>query len=128
MNPWFSFWFKEVYLPLSGAVEQDISAWANFLSPQIEFNFAGDKVIERDVVSNIASYGTQIGLLSKVVLELSKHSKSKEVAELSALVQHIEAVKKARKDNIRKTTKEAMDNFQRQDPEAFKRLLAHYNN
>lgn len=128
MNPWFSYWFKEVYLPLSGAVEQDINAWANFLSPQFEFNFAGDKVIERKVIGNIASYGTQLGLLSKIVLELSKSSKSEDVAELRTLVEKIEAVKTARKNSLINTAKDALEQLQAKDPEALKALLAHYKN
>lgn len=94
MNPWFTFWLKDIYLPLSGAVEQEINARNNFLSPQIELNFAGNQAIEKEIVSHVASYGTQLGLLAKVVLELSKNSKSKEVAELTKLLDKVETVKK----------------------------------
>ncbi|SHE41836.1 DUF5405 family protein [Vibrio gazogenes] len=126
MNPWFTYWLKNIYLPFSGAVEQDINTRTNFLSPQIELNFAGNQAIEKEVISHVASYGTQLSLLAKVVLELSKNSKSKEVAELTKLLNKIETVKKTHQENMRNTAKEALDKLAQQDPDALKRLLAQY--
>lgn len=48
-------------LPLSGNVTQDINPVTSWLSPQVAFNFAGKREVEADVVSNIASYGKQLG-------------------------------------------------------------------
>ena len=51
-------------LPLSGDVVQNIY-------PTADFNYAGVLSIERDVVENVASFGTQLGVLSDAVLELA---------------------------------------------------------
>jgi hypothetical protein len=57
--------------PLSGNVTQDINPITSWLSPQVEFNFAGKREVETDVVSNIASYGKQLGTIIPALLELA---------------------------------------------------------
>ena len=46
-------------LPLSGAVNQRITA--PWFSPSLTVNYAGDPAVEDRVVTEVASYGTQLG-------------------------------------------------------------------
>jgi len=60
----FWWWFApQVHYPLSGAVDQDISPTLLAQS--------GNPGVERAVLENVASYGSQIGALSEVVLALA---------------------------------------------------------
>jgi hypothetical protein len=63
MNIWKNPWLNLMNLPLSGNVE-DISPVTTWFSPNIELNYAGDKKIESEVVSEVASFGKQLGVLS----------------------------------------------------------------
>ena len=126
MNPWFAPWWGFFKGPLSGDVTQDIAPDTRWWSPQIEFNFAGDRRIENEVVMDVASYGKQLGILSDVVLELAKDNKGKEVTRLRELVAEIETVKQRYSTNLERAVKVQLDRLQQQDPEAFDRLLNEY--
>ena len=68
-NPWMSWWSP---FPDLTKLMQNISPQTSWFSPTYEVNFAGNREIEADVVSNVASYGTQLSALTKAVLELAK--------------------------------------------------------
>jgi hypothetical protein len=57
MNPWLFPWWGLFKWPLSGDVTQDIAPITSLLSPQFEFNFAGNRRIESEVIADVASYG-----------------------------------------------------------------------
>jgi hypothetical protein len=58
--------------PLSGDVNQRITA--PWFSPSLTVNYAGDPKIEDRVVTEVASYGRQLGWLTEIVLALAdKH-------------------------------------------------------
>ncbi|RQW64981.1 hypothetical protein [Vibrio viridaestus] len=123
MNPWLSMWFKNIYWPLSGGVDQDISAWANLFSPQIDFNIAGNLNLEKNIVQNVASYGTQLSLLLKVVNELSQSSQTDAATELKGLVKKIDTAKELHKDKLYSEAKDALQALERYDPKAYQALL-----
>ena len=60
MNPWLFPWLRLFKGPLSGNVTQDIAPITSWLSPQFEFNFAGNRRIEAEIVEDVASYGHYI--------------------------------------------------------------------
>lgn len=126
MNPWLNFWLKEFYLPLSGAVTQDIDGMANVLSPQLAFHFAGDQEIEAEVIGKVASYGKQLGALTEVVLELSDGRDSEAVRRLERLAEEISQVKQQHQIKLAGRAKESLDALKMHDPEAFRALLASY--
>jgi hypothetical protein len=66
MFPWLFFWTPQVNWPLSGAVRQHISQ--DTLFDSIEPT-AGDGTLEK-AIFNVSSYGTQIGMLSDIVMYL----------------------------------------------------------
>ena len=89
------FWWFTIYSPhwpLSGSVAQDIH-------PALLAQ-AGDRGVEREVLSDVASYGKQLGLLSCVLLKVAHSLPSDKldtegrdaVEELEKLVERINAI------------------------------------
>jgi hypothetical protein len=70
-------------LPLSGDVVQSISPWTAFLSPigsqfgliNINLGQSSEPNVEADVLSDVASYGKQIGQIEDALIVLLKHFK-----------------------------------------------------
>jgi hypothetical protein len=115
------FWFLQA--PFSGDVKQRInSPW---FSPAFTFNFAGDARVEDQVVSNVASYGKQLGWLNEIVLALANKEdpRPETVAELSQAMRKIEVIKAAEKSEVLRTTIASLDRLQAVQPELYKKLL-----
>jgi hypothetical protein len=90
------FWLLNVYSPhwpLSGSVAQDIH-------PSLLAQ-AGDRGVEREVLSDVASYGKQLGKISQLLVNVAKSLPSgaldpqaqAQVDELDKMVQRIAAIK-----------------------------------
>lgn len=126
MNPWLFPWWGMFRGPLSGDVTQDIAPVTSWLSPQLEFNFAGDRRIESEVVAEIASYGKQLGILSDAVLELAEGETGEGMARLKALAADIDEVKQQHTDKLEQRAKAELDRLKHQDPQALARLLDDY--
>jgi hypothetical protein len=68
-------------MPLSGDVVQSISPWTAFLSPigsqfgliNINLGQSSEPNVETDVLSDVASYGKQIGQIEDALIVLLKH-------------------------------------------------------
>jgi hypothetical protein len=86
-------------------VTQDIAPITSWLSPQFEFNFAGDHKIEAEVVTEVASYGKQLGILSDAVMELAEGKKGEAADRLKKLTDRIEMVKSQHKDRLEQKVK-----------------------
>ena len=127
MNPWLMpyYWFNKA--PLSGDVTQDIAPYTNFLSPQIDINFAGDRRVEHKVVSEVASYGKQLGIITEALLQLTADNNSQEVVRLRELYKEIEKVKEKNKTDLEKTAKDALDKLKETDPAALERVVSDYS-
>ena len=126
MNPWLFPWLGMFKSPLSGDVTQDISPITRLLSPQFEFNFAGDRNIESEVVAEVASYGKQLGILSDALIELADGKKGEAVNRLKKLTVEIEVIKNQHKDKLEQTVKADLDKLKKQDPDTLKRLIEEY--
>lgn len=97
MFPFFWFWAPQVRLPFSGDVAQDIE-------PSLDLFFAGIKPrsgngrIEAKAF-DVASYGDQLGVITKLLLELAERqpaeaqAASKPLDELRKIHARIEAIK-----------------------------------
>ncbi|MEM8824461.1 MAG: hypothetical protein AAGF30_12685 [Pseudomonadota bacterium] len=79
----------QIYWPLSGNVSQDIAPHFN---PEIE----GIPEVEYKVVTEVASYGKQLGKLTDAVLALAEKvdPKGKEVAVLRKIAKDVEQAKR----------------------------------
>jgi hypothetical protein len=97
MFPMFWFWAPQLRLPFSGDVAQDIE-------PSLDLFFAGIKPrsgnrrIEAQAF-DVASYGDQLGVITKLLLELAERqpadvqAASKPLDELRKIHARIEAIK-----------------------------------
>lgn len=97
MFPFFWFWAPQVRLPFSGNVVQDIEphldAFFRGIKPQ-----SGDARIEAQAF-DVASYGDQLGVITRLLLEMAERlpadeqARSKPLEELRAIHAAIEAIK-----------------------------------
>ena len=112
--------------PLSGNVTQDINPITSWLSPQVEFNFAGKREVETDVVSNIASYGKQLGTIIPALLELAGETQGPALDELRALEAKIELTKEKHRNQQTEILRSELTRLKQNDPEALKALLSDF--
>jgi hypothetical protein len=110
-------------LPLSGAVNQRITA--PWFSPSLTVNYAGDPAIEDRVVTEVASYGQQLGWLNEIVLALAnKQAVPQEtLTRLEKAVQDIETIKKEVQPSALAAAKTALDQLRREQPDKYAELL-----
>ena len=112
--------------PLSGPVNQRITT--SWFSPSYTLNYAGDPAIEHRVVSEVASYGRQIGWISEILLavvdpkQIPSHS-LRTLAQLKAASEHISKIKEDVQRSAVEAANDALDRLQRENPERYNRLL-----
>jgi hypothetical protein len=109
--------------PLSGDVRQRITA--PWFSPSLTVNYMGDPAIEDRVVTEVASYGRQLGWLGDIVLALA-HDRSLPKDSLQKLEQacrEIDAIKKEAQASTLQTAKKALDRLEREQPDEYAALL-----
>jgi len=116
--PWFDSHF------LSGDVFQRIAP--SFFSPSIAVTYAGNRAVEGEVVTDVASFGTQLGILSDAILDLAGERDSKAMARLRRLVTQVEEVKRRRRASAEEGARDALDALAGCDPRALERLIAEY--
>ncbi len=127
MNRWIypgiSPWLNLFKSPLSGDVTQDISPVTSWWSPQIELNFAGNRPIENAVVRDVASYGKQLGIITDVLLQLTKEETGEAVDQLRKLAADVEAIKQQHLAASISTLKTGLVKLRSEDPEGYKKLM-----
>jgi ABC-type nitrate/sulfonate/bicarbonate transport system substrate-binding protein len=112
--------------PLSGDVIQRFnSPW---FSPNYTFNYAGDAAIEGRVVSDVASYGKQIGWLNEVVLALAQNAElteetSKTLRKIVDASEKIQRIKEANKKDTLAAAIDALDRLKQDQPTAYYGLM-----
>lgn len=112
--------------PLSGDVVQRFnSPW---FSPSYTFNYAGDAAIEDKVVSDVASYGKQIGWLNEVVLALAKNAElpeetNKTLKRITDTAEKIERIKESKKKDTLEAAIEALDRLKNDQPGTYYELM-----
>ena len=98
MYPWLWVWSPQVHFPWSGSVAQSIepnTTWFYNMIPPV----SGNAEIEAQVFQ-LASYGTQLGLITDVLLEVIKETENlspkatESLKELHNLKTRIEVIKK----------------------------------
>ncbi len=113
--------------PLSGDVSQDITPLTNLFSPQLSMHFAGNQEIEREVVSQVASYGKQLGMLTEAVLAVAGDSKDPAVERLRETRDAVEDIKARHQTQAAKAAEQAMERLRRTDEAAFRNLLRQFS-
>jgi hypothetical protein len=109
--------------PLSGDVNQRITA--PWFSPSLTVNYAGDPIVEDRVVTEVASYGRQIGWLTEIALALAKNQPPPEetLRRLEKATREIETIKKEVHRSSFDAASAALDRLQRDDPDAYRKLI-----
>ena len=126
MNPWEIWSAALARLPFGGDVTQSIAPLTNWFSPNVEVNFAGNRRIEGDIVTNVASYGKQLGLLTEAVVALSGNNTSPAVKKLRDLAKEIEKRKLQHKDDVLRQARTSIETLQKLDPTGFAQLLREF--
>lgn len=110
-------------LPLSGAVNQRITA--PWFSPSLTVNYAGEPAIEDRVVTEVASYGKQLGWLNEIVIALANKRAVPEetLRRVEKAVQEIEQIKKEVQPSALSAASKALDQLKRDQPHEYAQLL-----
>lgn len=131
---WYSWFTFPLFAPLSGAVNQDISA----------ATYQGIPEIEIAIIKEVGSFGQQLGIISEAVKELAEKvgampvaSQSHDLAttagaatdmmplqRLADLIERVDKVKKAYAAAVERDAERALARVKRIDPEAPDRLAA----
>ena len=126
MYPWMNPWFYAFKAPWSGDVDQTINPVTSWFSPDVEFNFAGNKSIEAAVISEVASYGKQLGILTDAVMELAAGKQGEAMMNLHKLAAEIESVKKKHKTELSDKAHRLLSELKQTDPELLKQVINEY--
>ncbi len=127
MFPWMNPWFYAFKAPWSGNVDQNISPKTSWFSPDIEFNFAGSKAIESEIVAEVASYGKQLGILTDAVFELAEGKKGQAVKDLELLSKQIEDVKARHRDDLSAKARLMLDELKKEEPKVLQAIIKEYS-
>jgi hypothetical protein len=114
---WPSF---NITLP-AGDVTQQISP---SLISMNSVSYEGVPAIERDVITKVASFGKQIGIISEAVLELADGGDGSKVARLREIVAEVENVKAENKREVERSAEDAMNRLRKLDSALYKDVLA----
>ena len=117
-DPWWIF-----RAPWSGNVAQRITA--PWFSPSLTVNYAGDASVEDRVVTEVASYGRQLGWLTEIAIALAKGQPApKETLQrMEKAAEAIEVIKKQMRASTVDAANEALDRLEHDDPSQYAKLL-----
>jgi hypothetical protein len=100
----------------------------------VTVNYAGNAEIEQDVVSKVASYGKQLGILTDAVLKLAnrpvqhKPGEAEEdpIERLHAIAERISDLKELHKATLLREARNAMERLAKDNPDAASYVASGY--
>jgi len=94
-------------------------------SPMIAVNYAGNAAVEDRIVTDVASYGRQLGWLSEIVLALAKGEPAPEesLGQLRKAADAIERIKAEAQVSATEAATQALDRLQSEQPQEYERFL-----
>jgi hypothetical protein len=109
--------------PWSGNVAQRITA--PWFSPSVTVNYAGDAAVEDRVVTEVASYGKQLGWLTEIVIASAKGQPlpSETLVRLEKAAREIDAIKAQSRASAVEAANDALDRLERDNPDQYNELL-----
>jgi hypothetical protein len=109
--------------PWSGDVAQRITA--PWFSPSLTVNYAGDPAVEDRVVTEVASYGKQLGWLTEIAIALAKMEPVPEetLGRLEKAAKDIAVIKEQVGASAVEAANDALDRLERHDPAQYDNLL-----
>jgi len=110
--------------PLSGDVNQRITA--PWFSPSLTVNYAGDPQVEDRVVTEVASYGKQLGWLMEIALALAKQQPlpRETLRRIEEASERIDAIKKSVHSSELDEANAVLDRLERNQPDDYQKLLS----
>jgi hypothetical protein len=102
-----------------GPADERVGQW---MTPAITA-YAGDRMIEDRVVTEVASYGRQLGILTEALLELADGEPGKAVERLRAVANRVETVKAQFNRALEEKAEDAFMALLAADPTAAGRLV-----
>jgi hypothetical protein len=108
---------------LSGDVTQRIAA--PWFAPSLTVNYAGDAAVENRVVTEVASYGRQIGWLTEIALGLARNETppADTMLCLTEAAAEIATIKRSLRGSPLDAAGAALDRLEREDPEVYGKLI-----
>jgi hypothetical protein len=125
MKTWFDL-FPLFRLPIAGNFLQPIAPITSWFSPTIEVNYKGDPTIERDVVTSVAGYGSQLGTLIDAVVESASGKSGPAMQRLRALKSEIDSIKDKHGDDDVSRARSALAALAESDPAALEQVVAEF--
>jgi hypothetical protein len=109
--------------PWSGDVAQRITA--PWFSPSLTINYAGDPAVEDRVVTEVASYGKQLGWLTEIAIALAKMQPVpvETLVRLEKAAKDIAVIKEQVGVSAVEAANDALDRLERHDPAQYDNLL-----
>ena len=109
--------------PWSGNVAQRITA--PWFSPSLTVNYAGDAAVEDRVVTEVASYGKQLGWLTEIVIASANGQPlpTETLARLEKAAREIDAIKEQSRASAIEAANNALDRLERDNPAQYHELL-----
>lgn len=114
--------------PWSGNVAQRITA--PWFSPSLTVNYAGDAAVEDRVVTEVASYGKQLGWLTEIVIASANGQPlpTETLARLEEAARKIDAIKEQSRASAVEAANNALDRLERDNPAQYNELLKERRN
>jgi hypothetical protein len=125
MKTWLDL-FPLFRLPTLGNFVQPISPVTSWFSPTIEVDYKGDPSIERDVVTSVAGYGSQLGTLIDAVVEAAGSKNGPAMQRLRALKTDIDSLKDRHGDQDIRRARSALAALAASDPPGLQQVIAEF--
>jgi hypothetical protein len=125
MRTWLDL-FPLFRLPMAGNFVQPIVPITSWFSPTVEVNYKGEPAIERDVVTSVAGYGSQLGTLIDAVVESAGEKNGPAMQRLRALKDQIDSVKDKHRDEDASRARSALAALAESDPRTLQQVVAEF--
>ncbi len=125
MRTWLDL-FPLFRLPMAGNFVQPIVPITSWFSPTVEVSYKGQPAIERDVVTSVAGYGSQLGTLIDAVVESAGDDRGPAMQRLRALKDQIDSIKDDHRDEDASRARSALAALAESDPETLQQVVAEF--
>ena len=108
-----------------GNMQKIFTSWFSN-STTVNNNFAGNWPIEERVITDVASYGAQLGWISEIVLALAKNDNlsTDAVKKLAKAAKHIDRIKHEFGRNAAEKASDALDRLKKDAPGEFRKIVS----
>ncbi|WP_194725649.1 hypothetical protein [Noviherbaspirillum malthae] len=114
--------FWNFQAPAGDVLQRITTPW---FSPSLTVNYAGNPAIEERVVTQVASYGKQLGWLTEIVLALADGEDINEETKrkLRSACEQIQKIKRDMRQSAYLEASDALDRLQKEHPHSYRELM-----